>query len=115
MKGFNPYLLLVCTLCALIIPVSIDYTLPMLVAPLAIFLSSVPRLSGSIGNRIISILLVLIVSTSYTSLLFPFKYKPYFLNNSFPALFVILIAVTLLYFLQGKTLNNLNKKEFVEG
>jgi hypothetical protein len=99
--GFNPYLLLVCTLCALIIPVSVDYTLPMLVAPLAIFLSSVPRLDGSPGNKLISIVLVLVASMSYASLLYPFKYKPYFLNNSFPALFILLIAVTLIYFLQG--------------
>jgi len=102
-KGFNPYLLLVCTLCALVIPVSVDYTLPMLVAPLAIFLSSVPKLNGSPGNKLISISIVLIASISYASLLYPFKYKPYFLNNGFPALFLILIAVTLLYFLQGKT------------
>ena len=99
--GFNPYLLLACTLCALIIPVSIDYTLPMLVAPMAILLGSVPRLEGSIGNKTISILLVLVASFSYTSLLFPFKYKPYFLNNSFPALFILLVAITLFYFLQG--------------
>jgi len=105
-KGINPYLLLVCTLCALVIPVSVDYTLPMLVAPLAIFLGGRPRLGGSSFNKIISILLVLLTSISYASLLYPFKYKPYFLNNGFPALFLILIAVTLLYFLQGKTGSN---------
>ena len=105
-NGFNPYLLLVCTICALIIPVSVDYTLPMLVAPLAIFLSSVPKLSGSSVNKVTSILLVLIISISYASLLFPFKYKPYFLNNSFPALFIILIAVTVYYFLQGRYSND---------
>ncbi len=100
-SGFNPYLLLACTLCALVIPVSVDYTLPMLVAPMAIFLSSMPGFRGASGNKIISIGLVLIVSVSYASLLYPFKYKPYFLNNSFPALFLILIAATLFYFLQG--------------
>jgi hypothetical protein len=99
--GFNPYLLLVCTLGALIIPVSVDYTLPMLVAPLAIFLGSVSGLRGSSLNKLVSILLVLIVSVSYATLLYPFKYKPYFLNNSFPALLLILIMVTLFYFLQG--------------
>jgi hypothetical protein len=99
--GFNPYLLLVCTLCALIIPVSIDYTLPMLVAPLAIFLGSIPRFDGSLVDKFFSILFVLVASMSYASLLYPFKYKPYFLNNSFPALFLLLIAVTLIYFLQG--------------
>ena len=98
--GFDPFLLLVCTLCALVIPVSVDYTLPMLVAPMAIFLSAVPGLGGSSGNKIISILLVLVASIAYASLLYPFKYKPYFLNNSFPALFLILIAVTCFNFLQ---------------
>jgi hypothetical protein len=100
-NGFNPILLLVCTLCALIIPVSVDYTLPMLVAPLAIFLSATPRLNGSAGNKITSIFLILIISISYASLLYPFKYKPYFLSNSFPSLLLILVAVTIYYFLQG--------------
>jgi uncharacterized protein with PQ loop repeat len=104
--GFNPYLLLVCTLCALVLPVSVDYTLPMLVPPLAIFLASAPELKGALFPRIISILLILVLSLSYASLLYPFKYKPYFLNNSFPALFLILVAVTGYYFLQGKKLND---------
>ncbi len=113
-SGFNPYLLLVCTICALIIPVSVDYTLPMLVAPMAIFLSSTPGLNGSPWNKIASILLVVIVSISYATLLYPFKYKPYFLNNSFPALFLILVAATAYYFLQGKnSKNNLELQEFV--
>jgi len=100
--GFNPYLLLVCTLCALVIPVSVDYTLPMLAAPLAIFLGSAPGLMGSPVKKIVSVILVLGISLSYASLLYPFKYKPYFLNNSFPALFLILVAATCYYFLQGK-------------
>jgi hypothetical protein len=100
--GFNPYLLLACAICALVIPVSVDYTLPLLVAPLAIFLSSLPVLGGSSVKKIISILLILVASISYASLLYPFKYKPYFLNNSFPPLFLLLIMVTLVYFLQGQ-------------
>jgi len=102
--GFNPYLLLACTICALIIPVSVDYTLPMVVAPMAIFLTGILWLSGSLWNKIISILLVLILSISYATLLYPFKYKPYFLNNSFPALFLILITATIYYFLQGRNI-----------
>lgn len=105
-RGFNPSLLLVCTICALVIPVSVDYTLPMLVAPMALFLSDVPNLNDSKGNRFISIFLMLIISISYASLLYPFKYKPYFLNNNFPVLFIILIAATIFYFLQGKASNN---------
>jgi hypothetical protein len=105
-SGFNPYLLLACALCALVIPVSVDYTLPMLVAPLAIFLGSAPGLNGSLIKKIVSILLILILSLSYASLLYPFKYKPYFLNNSFPALFLILVAASLLFSLQGKDLQD---------
>jgi hypothetical protein len=101
-SGFNPYLLLACTVCALVIPISVDYTLPVLAAPMAIFLGSIPRLKGSAGNKILSILFVLIASISYASLLYPFKYKPYFLNNSFPALFLVLVVVTIHYFIQGK-------------
>jgi membrane protein YdbS with pleckstrin-like domain len=73
----------------------------MLVAPLAIFLGSVSGLRGSSLNKLVSVLLVLIASVSYATLLYPFKYKPYFLNNSFPALLLILVVVTLFYFLQG--------------
>jgi hypothetical protein len=102
MSGFNPTLLLVCTLCALVIPVSVDYTLPMLIAPLAIFLSSAQGLKGAPAKKMISILLILVISLAYASLLYPFKYKPYFLNNSFPALFLILVSATSYYFLQGK-------------
>jgi hypothetical protein len=56
----------------------------------------------------------LILSISYATLLYPFKYKPYFLNNSFPALFLILIAATVYYFLQGKDAeNNPSSQELV--
>ena len=100
-SGFEPVLLLVCTLCALIIPVSVDYTLPMLVAPLAIFLGSAAKMQGGVGKRLVSIFLMLVISISYASLLYPFKYKPTWLENSFPALFLILVAVTVYYFLQS--------------
>ena len=63
------------------------------VKPLAIFLSAKPEINDSIAKRIGSILLILIVSVSYASLLYPFKYKPLWLQNSFPALFLILVAV----------------------
>ena len=113
--GFSPTLLLVCTLCALIIPVSVDYTLPMLAAPIAIFLGSLPGLGGSSGRKVVSVLLILVASISYASLLYPFKYKPYFLNNSFPPLFLLLIAVTLFYFLQGRyRLDNASLPDQVE-
>lgn len=97
--GFNPFVFGVCTLGALIIPTSNDYTLPILAIPLALFLSNLPPIRG-FRAKVPAILLILIVSTSYASILYPFKYKPYFMNNSFPPLLLILIAGTVLYFLR---------------
>jgi hypothetical protein len=42
------------------------------------------------------------VSFSYASMLIPFKYKPYYMNNAFPPLFLILIFVTVLNFIRYK-------------
>ncbi len=100
-NGFNPLVFLVCTLGALIIPTSNDYTLPILVAPIAIFFCSLPAID-SFRSRPLSILLILVISIAYSSILYPFKYKPYFLNNSFPPLLLILLAVTCLYFLRNR-------------
>ncbi len=102
--GFNTYIFSVCTLGALIIPTSNDYTLPLLAAPLAIFFSSLPQIHG-FRMKWLSILLILIASFAYGSILHPFKYKPYYMNNSFPPLFIILLAVTFLYFLRNKSSN----------
>jgi hypothetical protein len=100
--GFNPYLLVASTLIALVVPVSVDYTLPLLVAPMAIFFSNVSIINGSNTKRLASIVLIVLISLAYASTLYPFKYKPYYLNNMFPPLFVILIAVTMLYFLKKR-------------
>jgi Glycosyltransferase family 87 len=100
--GFNPYLLLACTLIASTIPVSVDYTLPILIAPMAIFFSTITLPNGAVIKRLLSILLIVVMSLSYASTLYPFKYKAYYLNNMFPPLFIVLIAVTLLYFLRGR-------------
>ena len=102
--GINPYVLLACTLGALTIPASNDYTLPILVAPLAIFYCNLPKIAD-FRNRPLAILLLLVISTAYSSLLYPFKYKPYFMNNSFPPLFIILAALTAIYFLKKQEQN----------
>lgn len=99
-NGFNPFIFGVCTLGALIIPTSNDYTLPILAAPLGLFLSSLPPISG-FRAKVPAILLILTASAAYASILFPFKYKPYFMNNSFLPLFFILIAATALYYLRA--------------
>ena len=100
-NGLNPYLLLACTIGALIIPTSNDYTLSFLVAPVAIFFASI-SMANAFKTKYLANVLVVIASFAFCSTLFPFKYKPYFLNNNFPALFLILVSITLLYFLRNR-------------
>lgn len=97
----DPYLLMTCMLGAMIIPISIDYTLSIVAAPLALVLCNIPE-PKNISQRLISIFMVLGISFSYASMLIPFKYKPYFLNNAFPPLFLILIFVTVLNLIRYK-------------
>lgn len=96
----NPYLFLVCTLGALIIPTSNDYTLSFLIGPAALLFAVVA--AGSFKSSYTASLLIFLASLSFASTLFPFKYKPYFLNNNFPALFLMLVAVTALYLLRNR-------------
>lgn len=51
-------------------------------------------------HKLISILLTLGISVAYFSTLIPYIYRPHFLNNIFPALFLILILVTILNFMR---------------
>jgi hypothetical protein len=99
--GLDPYLLITCTIGALIIPISNDYTLSFLTAPLSIFLSNIPETRNT-SYRLITILLILGIAFAYASVLVPFKYKPYYLNNAFPALFLILIFATILNLIRFK-------------
>ena len=99
--GPDSYLLLACMIGALVIPVSNDYTLSMLAAPVALVLSSSPEPKNNV-QRLISILMILGISFSYASTLIPFKYKPYYLNNAFAPLFLILIFATVLDFIRYK-------------
>lgn len=93
--GLDAYLFLSCTIGALILPISNDYTLSILAAPIALLLSNVPE-TRKFPQKVISIFLVLGISFAYSSMLVPFKYKPYYLNNAFPPLFLILILATIL-------------------
>ena len=95
----NPFLLMACTIGALLIPsVSHDYKLSMLPASLAIALRDGSSSSGSKTRRLSSIGLVSMVSLAYSSTLFSYMNKPLYLANNLPALVVILLAVTALYF-----------------
>lgn len=99
--GVDPYLLVACMIGALIIPISNDYTLSILAAPIALILSSVTE-SRNILQRLISILMILGISFSYASILIPFKYKPDYLNNAFLPLLFILIFTTSLNLIRYK-------------
>lgn len=105
--GVDPYLLIACMIGALIIPISNDYTLAILAASVALVLCSIPGLK-TIPQKLISILMILGISFSYASILVPFKYKPYYLNNAFPPLFFILIFVTILNLIRYKNAEELS-------
>jgi hypothetical protein len=97
-KELNPYLLMVCTMGALILPTSNDYTLAFLTAPVALLFAAVAV--EKFKARYLANLLILLAAFSFGSTLFPFKYKPYFLSNNFPALFLLLLSVVVLYLLR---------------
>lgn len=98
-SGFNPYLLVICTICALIVPsISNDYKLPILTAPMALLWCNITIPDHGLRKGL-SILLIVITSLGYWSIQYPPLVKPEFLNRNFPALFILLLAVTLLSFL----------------
>ena len=102
-RGLNPYLLLVCTIAALIIPsVSNDYKLSLLITPMALVLGCLPELQNP-RKKAFSILLIILASLSYWTTLYPATVKPEFLGRNFPALVIILISITILKFLAPYT------------
>lgn len=102
-KGaINFNLLLICTIGSMILPSSsVDYKLPILAFPLAMVISTRQVQVQGIG-RILEIGILLFLSLAYSVTLFPFIYKPDILVNNFPVLLGILIAVTILDFLETK-------------
>jgi hypothetical protein len=105
-SGLDPYLLLACTVGALIIPsVSHDYTLPLLVAPVAIFLGALQIPKNGRTRAIVGIGVLFIMSLAYSSTLFSYPNKgslplvharipPILTENSLPALLLVLLAAT---------------------
>ena len=101
--GLNPYLLLISTIAALIIPsVSNDYKLSILVAPMTLVLCGLEEITKP-EKKIYSILLVILASLAYWTTLYPATVKPEYLGRNFPALIVILISTTILNFLAPYT------------
>ena len=98
-RGLNFYLLLVCTIAALIIPsISNDYKLSILIAPVMLVFCCLPEFSHP-KQRSFSTLLVILASLAYWTTLYPATVKPEFLGRNFPALIIILILTTILNFL----------------
>ena len=94
--GFDPYLLVVCTIASMLIPsISHDYKLPILAAPFGIALSAV-RPPATTRERIISGLSLVAISVSYCSMLFSYVNKPMCLRNNFLPLMVVLLGFTIL-------------------
>jgi hypothetical protein len=101
-QRWNPFLLLIATIGMLIIPsASVDYKLPLLIAPLAILFSDLDP-ARAIAGKIRMAMLIFITATSYWLTLYPFTVKPYIISRNFPALFILLVSATLLHVTTNK-------------
>ncbi len=99
-RGLSPSLLMVSLIGGLILPtISHDYNLPLLALPFLLWTSSL-RLPEQPWMKSLAILLLLAASFAYAVTLFPSNARPAALENSLPALMVILTAVTGLGFMQ---------------
>jgi hypothetical protein len=91
--------LVACTLGALIIPsFSHDYTLPILAGPVAVLFArrilwERPDQPGVRGKLVLPLL---VLATAYSTTLFPLTNKPDAIRNNFPALFTMLLVITVL-------------------
>jgi hypothetical protein len=99
-NSINSHLLLACTIGAFLIPsVSHDYKLSILAAPFAILLIDMSFRSEKVTQplrRLVIMVMIFILSASYSSTLFSFTNKPLVIINNFPALFSMLLATTCL-------------------
>lgn len=93
--GIDTNLFLTCAIGALIIPISHDYTLPILSAPMTLALSSAANKTYG-KNKPIAILLLIVTTAAYVAVIYPFKYKAIFFQNSFPFLFITLVTMGIL-------------------
>jgi hypothetical protein len=107
-SGLNPYLLLGCTVGALIVPaISNDYTLAILAAPCAVLLCGYGF--GEEGPRRFGLrysLAIFALCAAYSSTLFSFTNKPHVLRNNLPALMLMLILTTALAMTRSRAPGN---------
>lgn len=94
-SGLNPYLLLVCSIGALIVPsASHDYKLSILAGPMAVFFNSVEIETDGIVTWLLQALTMTVISFFYGVTLFSYR-KPEYLLNNFPYLMIILAMLML--------------------
>lgn len=100
--GIHANLLMVCLIGGLTLPaISHDYNLPLLATPFVLVMSA-QYVRDALWAKIVSIVLITSASFAYSATLFPSNARPAVLENSFPALFILLTAVTMLSFMQKK-------------
>ena len=91
-SGVNSLLLFGCTICALLFPsISHDYKLSLLPATMAIFFARFDTTEYNPQMRIISNLILLILSGFYSVTLFSYTNKPDYLFNNLPVLMIMLL------------------------
>lgn len=98
-SGPNPYYLLAAAIGCLLIPSGgYDYRLSMLVGPITLLLLAEETIDGIRVDEggLLRRLAITLLSFAYASTLFPPDLKPYYLANNFPALFAMVMLVTIL-------------------
>lgn len=106
-NGIDSYLLLACTIGASLVPsVSHDYKLSIITPSVAIVFSDIASSFGKVTQarrRLFLIALTFIFSFAYTSTLFSFTNKPWFLKSNCPALLIMLLMVTFFALMSNHT------------
>lgn len=102
-NGINLDLFLMCTIGAMILPsLSIDYKLPLLSPAIALALSYRPFCDNK-KRRILTVILLVVISLAYSYTLFSFVNRPLILANCLPLIMIILTAITFLNIVENRT------------
>lgn len=104
--GLDPYLLLACTVGAMLIPpISYDYKLSILAPAMGMAAIEFERCAASrIHPRAPGLAVLAVMVAAYTTTLWTFELKPTVLDNNCPALLVIVACVTLLAAMRSRTI-----------
>lgn len=102
LSAANPYLLLILTIGTMLIPsTSHDYKLSILIAPMVLLLNNLElHRSGRTGFDLIALLLIVVVSATYSATLFLHTDLPVLLANNMPILMGLATASTLLFWVR---------------